>query len=179
MTRRRWTALIVGMTLLAAACTGDQPELPALGTIPAENATEAPLLPRYADSLPPMRPETFRRLLGQLKGTPVVVNFWGSWCPPCEDEMPRLVAAHQEYGDRVQFLGVDIEDSRDGARAFVRDLGMTFPSVFDVPDAIKTDLGRFGQPVTVFYRADGSFSFAWTGPTPPDVLERNLDEIAG
>jgi thiol-disulfide isomerase/thioredoxin len=179
MTARRWGALLAVIALLSSACTGRPPDDRTVGSIPAENATEAALLPRFADSLPTMEPETFRRLLGQLEGTPVLVNFWGSWCPPCEDEMPRLVAAHDRYGDRVQFVGVDLEDSREGARAFIRKHGMTFPSVFDVPDAIKTDLGRFGQPVTIFYRADGSFSFAWTGPIPEDVLRRNLEDIAG
>jgi thiol-disulfide isomerase/thioredoxin len=180
MTARRSGALLAVIAVLAfSACTARPSEDPAAGTIPAENATEAALLPRFADALPVMEPETFRRLLGQLQGTPVVVNFWGSWCPPCEEEMPRLVAAHDRYGDRVQFLGVDLQDSREGARAFIRKHGMRFPSVFDVPDAIKTDLGRFGQPVTVFYRADGSFSFAWTGPIPEDELRRHLEEIAG
>jgi cytochrome c biogenesis protein CcmG/thiol:disulfide interchange protein DsbE len=126
-----------------------------------------------------MDPDGFQRLLGQLEGTPVLVNIWGSWCPPCTDEMPRIVAAHREFGDRVQFIGVDILDSRPEAVAFMREFGMTFPSVFDVPDAIKPSLGLFGQPVTVFYRADGTFSFAWTGPISPDRLRRNLRAIAG
>jgi thiol:disulfide interchange protein len=56
---------------------------------------------------------------------------------------------------------------------------MTFPSVFDVPDAIKTELGQFGQPTTVFFRADGSFSFAWAGPISEDDLHHHLEEIAG
>jgi hypothetical protein len=93
--------------------------------------------------------------------------------------MPRLVAAHHEFGDRVQFLGVDIVDSRTEARAFIEEFEMTFPSVFDVPDAIKTSLGQFGQPVTVFFRSDGTFSFAYTGPIPEGDLHRHLEAIAG
>ena len=79
-----------------------------------------------------MDADTFERLLSELEGTPVLVNFWGSWCPPCKDEMPRLVAAHDEFGDRVQFLGVDIMDNREEAKLFMEEYGMTFPSVFDV-----------------------------------------------
>lgn len=133
----------------------------------------------FADALPMMDPASFQRLLTQLRGTPVLVNFWGSWCPPCRAEMPRLVAAHHEFGDRVQFLGVDIVDTRAEAKAFMDEFAMTFPSVFDPPDSIKTDLGHFGQPVTAFYRADGSLSFAWTGPIAEDELHERLAEIAG
>jgi cytochrome c biogenesis protein CcmG/thiol:disulfide interchange protein DsbE len=177
VTFRRPLALLAGLALLGA-CGSEPPADPSPGTIRADNAAEAPLLPEFADALPTMGPETFQRLLDQLRGTPVVVNVWGSWCPPCREEMPRLVAAHQGFGDRVQFLGIDIQDSRIEAKAFMEEFEMTFPSVFDVPDAIKTSLGQFGQPVTVFFRADGGFSFAYTGPIPEDDLHRHLEAIA-
>jgi cytochrome c biogenesis protein CcmG/thiol:disulfide interchange protein DsbE len=177
MTRRRAVALLLLVATSAVACGGVTPDQQPVGTIPAANAAEAPLLPTSADALPTMDPATFGRLLDQLRGTPVLVNFWGSWCPPCRDEMPRLVAAHREFGDRVQFLGVDVLDSRDGAESFMKEFGMTFPSVFDPPDAIKGSLGQFGQPTTVFYRTDGTFAFAWAGPISERVLRRHLAAI--
>jgi cytochrome c biogenesis protein CcmG, thiol:disulfide interchange protein DsbE len=177
MTPRR-TAIVVVAILLGAACTSDPPEPPADGRVPADNASQAPLLPASADELPAMDPPTFERLLRQLEGTPVLVNFWGSWCPPCREEMPRLVAAHHEYGDRVQFIGVDVLDSRAEAIAFMDEFDMTFPSVFDPPDEIKTALGLLGQPVTVFYDRDGRFVRSWAGPIPAKVLQRNLRAIA-
>ncbi len=178
MTSRRFVALAAVLLLLLPMCDGGTTPPPD-GTIPAHNATEAPLLPMFADALPRMDPASFQGLLDQLEGTPIVINFWGSWCPPCREEMPRLVAAHQEFGDRVQFLGIDILDTRAEAKGFMEEFGMTFPSVFDAPDAIKTDLGHFGQPVTAFYRADGSLSFAWTGPIAEDELREQLVAIAG
>jgi thiol-disulfide isomerase/thioredoxin len=178
VTPRRLAALLAGLVLLVA-CEGEPPPTPPAATIPARNAVETPLLPTFADALPAMDPAGFRRLLAELRGTPIVVNFWGSWCPPCRDEMPRLVAAHHEFGDRVQFLGVDIQDSREEAGTFMEEFEMTFPSVFDPPDAIKTDLGHFGQPVTAFYAADGSLAFAWTGPIGERELRAHLEEIAG
>jgi cytochrome c biogenesis protein CcmG, thiol:disulfide interchange protein DsbE len=168
---------MAGLALLVS-CEGEPARRPTTGTIPARNAADAPLLPRSADLLPAMDPDRFGRLMAQLEGTPVLVNFWGSWCPPCRDEMPRLVAAHHEFGDRVQFLGVDILDSRAEATAFMEEFGMTFPSVFDVSDEIKTSLGLFGQPVTAFFRADGSLSFAYTGPISAEDLDRQLTAIA-
>lgn len=172
---------MAALPLIAATCDGGpvEPSTTPHGTIRAENATEAPLLPTFADELPLMDPATFGKLLEQLKGTPVVVNFWGSWCPPCKDEMPRLVAAHAEFGDRVQFVGVDILESRDEAQAFMREYHMTFPSVFDPPDDIKGSLGQFGQPTTMFYRADGTFEFAWGGPISETMLRKHLTAIAG
>jgi cytochrome c biogenesis protein CcmG, thiol:disulfide interchange protein DsbE len=178
MTVRALALTLIGVLSLPA-CDGASTPAPPVGEIPADNATEAPLLPTYADTLPLMDPATFERLMGQLEGTPVLVNFWGEWCPPCREEMPRLVAAHEEWGDRVQFVGVDILDSRGAARAFMEEFGMTFPSVFDPPDAIKTSLGLFGQPVTAFYRTDGSLEFAWTGPISEEMLREHLETIAG
>lgn len=179
MTTRRLGAVLALSLLSFVACTTEQDTSGYEPAIPARNATEAALLPEFADALPAMDPDAFHRLLGQLQGTPVVVNFWGEWCPPCREEMPRLVAAHHEFGDRVQFVGVDILDSRSNARAFMEEFDMTFPSVFDVPDAIKASLGHFGQPVTAFYRADGSLDFAYTGPIPDQLLRRHLEAIAG
>jgi len=176
MTTRRLAALVAGLAFLAS-CTGAPATNTPAGTIPARNATQAALLPEFADALPAMDPDTFQRLLGQLHGTPVVVNFWGEWCPPCREEMPRLVAAHEEFGGRVQFLGVDVLDSRSQARSFMEEFRMTFPSVFDVPDAIKTPLGLFGQPVTAFFRADGSLDFAYTGPITDTILRRHVKAI--
>ena len=174
-------ALLLSVALLAPACSTDPtPGPPGFRPrVPASNATTAPLLPRSADALPASDPERFRRLLDQLRGTPVVVNIWGSWCPPCEEEMPRIVAAHADYHDRVQFVGVDILESRSEARVFIEEHGMRFPSVFDVDDSIKPSLGQFGQPVTIFYDREGDLVTSWAGPIPEDRLRRNLRRIAG
>jgi cytochrome c biogenesis protein CcmG/thiol:disulfide interchange protein DsbE len=177
VTSRRLLLLVTALSLLGAC--DPAPVVPTVGTIPADNAAAATLLPLFADALPAMDADTFARLLSQLEGTPVLVNFWGSWCPPCKEEMPRLVEAHREFGDRVQFVGVDILDNREEAKAFMEEYGMTFPSVFDVPDAIKTSLGQFGQPTTIFFRADGTFEFSYAGPISENVLRRRLENIVG
>src|SRR5690606_17040677 len=69
--------------------------------------------------------------LADLRGQPVVVVVWGSWCPPCRAEAPDLAALHEEYADRVHFLGINIRDaSEERALAFNRTFGITYPSVF-------------------------------------------------
>ncbi len=107
----------------------------------ARNATTAALLPTHVAELPTFDVQTYQRLLTQLRGTPVVVNVWAAWCGPCRDEAPLLHAGEQTYGDRVQFLGVDIIDSLDGARGFIDEHGLTYPSVFDPSGDIRDSLG--------------------------------------
>jgi cytochrome c biogenesis protein CcmG/thiol:disulfide interchange protein DsbE len=146
---------------------------------PVTNAATAPLLPTSVTALPSMDPQGFDELLGQLEGTPVVVNYWASWCTPCRTETPLLVAAHRRYGDRVQFLGVDLQDNRDGAVRFIDDFDVTYPSVFDPSNAIGVANGLFAPPMTVFYDADGTKVATVPGQLSEDALSTNLEAIAG
>lgn len=181
VTLRRSILLLTALLLLAAACGGDgsaggspprrSPE------VAARNAAEAALLPTDAVALPEFDLARYEDLLDQLEGTPVLVNVWGSWCGPCRDEAPDLAAAHEEYGDRVQFIGVDILDARASARQFMREYGWTYPSVFDPTAAIRDGLGLLGQPVTLFYDAAGELVDRWLGPIPADELELRLEHL--
>ena len=164
--RRSRTFVVVVPARRAALGRGDvgrsESTLPGPGDAgpPAQNAVTAPLLPTHVAELPTFDVQTYQELLTQMRGTPVVVNVWAAWCGPCQAEAPLLHAASRTYGDRVQFLGVDILDSRDGARGFIDDHGLTYPSVFDPSGAIRDSLGMIGQPVTVFYDADGDVAKA-------------------
>jgi thiol-disulfide isomerase/thioredoxin len=106
------------------------------------------------------------------------VNIWASWCGPCRDEAPHLEAAHDEFGDRVQFLGLDILDERGSARDFMREYGWTYPSVFDATGAIRDGLGILGQPATLFYDTSGELVKTWSGPLTQEALTEGLDAIA-
>jgi cytochrome c biogenesis protein CcmG, thiol:disulfide interchange protein DsbE len=178
VTFRRSIVALASLTLVAAACTsGDATETRT--PVPARNATEAPLLPTDVAALPEFDLPRYEELLEQLEGTPVVVNFWGSWCVPCKIEAPHLAAAHDRFGDRVQFLGVDILDARESARAFIREYGWRYPSLYDPPAAIRDGLGLLGQPWTLVYNARGALVDRWVGPVPPDELRRRLDALVG
>lgn len=135
------------------------------------------LLPATATALPSFDLATFQALLVELRGRPALVNIWASWCGPCRDEAPHLRAAHEEYGDRVQFLGVDILDARGDARAFIEEFGWTYPSVFDVTGAIRDGLGLVGQPVTLFYDAEGQLVDTWIGPLTLGALRERLESL--
>ena len=168
------------MCLLAAmapACTpSTSPPPPATGS-PAVNATEAALLPRTVDQLPEVDLAAFDELRGQVRGTPLVVNVWASWCVPCREEAPDLAAAAARYGDRVQFLGVDVQDHRSSAADFIRDSGWSYPSVFDVPGAVMADLGITGPPATLFYAADGTLVRTNPGIVSARALDAGIRQL--
>jgi thiol-disulfide isomerase/thioredoxin len=184
---------LVATTLVATACgEGGGGAGPASTTIlpspKARNAAAAPLLPTDRYALPALDPQGFDQLLSQLRGTPVIVNVWASWCGPCRVEAPHLARVAHRYGDHIQFLGIDLQDQRDPARTFIRDAGWPYPSVFDASGAIRNSLGFFGQPVTIFLDRDGNRAAlteagnrvtAWSGPVPQAVLDRMARRLVG
>lgn len=180
MTARRTRPLALLVVLGLAACGGASPD-PSTATdivaSPALMVSPVPSLPITVDELPVMDVAGYEALLGELRGTPVVVNFWASWCRPCQAEAPRLTAAAAEYGDRVQFLGVDLLDDRGSARTFIEEHGLPYPNVFDPGGAIRTDLGSIGQPVTAFYDADGNLIAKVDGEISEQDLAANLEAI--
>jgi cytochrome c biogenesis protein CcmG, thiol:disulfide interchange protein DsbE len=172
----RLVATLATVALVVVACRRGA-GVDVVSPVPALNATHAPLLPTDATELPSFDPGRFQQLLSQLKGTPVVVNVWGAWCAPCRSEAPLLQQASQRYGRRVQFLGVDILDSRSSSRSYTRRYGLAYPSVFDESAAIRDALGFLGQPDTVFYDADGNVTMKWAGQLTPSVLRHGLARI--
>ena len=164
MTLRRLGLAIACWALLAAACG-------------ANTASPPARLPTDPGALPEFTLADYQHALGELRGTPVVVNVWASWCGPCREEAPLLASAHRTYGGRVRFLGVDVIDERDSARAFMHRYGWTYPSVYDPTGAIRDGLGLLGQPVTLFYDADGELLDTWTGPLSQQALDTDLPAI--
>ena len=184
MTRRALAASLLAVTLLGAACTHGAPTAttsgstgPVLPSPSAVNATHAPLLPTDRFALPQLDYDGFRTLLAQLRGTPVVVNIWASWCGPCRKEAPNLAAAARRFGTRVQFLGIDIQDQRPPAQEFIRDFGWLYPSVFDPSSEIQHGLGFLGQPVTLFFDRNGKRIGVHSGPVPASVLSQEIAEL--
>jgi cytochrome c biogenesis protein CcmG/thiol:disulfide interchange protein DsbE len=102
--------------------------------------------------------------LADLAGSPVVLNFWASWCGPCEDEAPMLQQSYEEFGGRVHFVGVNIKDALSDAQAFVEQYGMEYPSVRDETGKIYSAYGLTGQPETFFIDASGKLYEHVQGP---------------
>ena len=165
---RRGAASALIATALLIAC----------GQAPDEDRSEAgPLLPKDPAALPEMDPPTFRALLEELRGTPVLVNVWATWCPPCVDEAPHLAEVSEEFEGEVQFIGLDILDDRPAAREFIREFGWQYPSVFDPSGRVRDELGYVGQPVTVIYDAEGDLSFQHVGAVNAEMLRTEIAKV--
>ena len=94
--------------------------------------------------------------LDELRGVPVVLNFWASWCDPCAEEAPVLERGWQRWKRRgVLFLGLDMQDLRGDARAFLSDHGITYPSVRDPGKKTSRRYGATGIPETYFISSEG------------------------
>jgi cytochrome c biogenesis protein CcmG/thiol:disulfide interchange protein DsbE len=97
-----------------------------------------------------------RLSLAELRGVPVVLNLWASWCTPCRDEAARLEQGWRSFGPKgVLFLGLDIQDVRDDGRAFIREYGATYPSVREPGREVANSYGATGIPETYFIDPDG------------------------
>jgi thiol-disulfide isomerase/thioredoxin len=167
------------LALLMAACTSSPGP-----SGPTSNGPVIPgtTLPASPTALPTYSLDQFRTVLAQLKGTPVLVNFWATWCGPCKDEAPQLGSLARSYAGRVQFIGVDIQDGAAAARSWIATYGWTYPSVSDPTKAIENGLGFIGQPITIVYDAAGqkmlvlAGSFVATKQEPK--LKAALDAVA-
>lgn len=93
--------------------------------------------------------------LGELRGTPVVLNFWASWCPPCRVEAPRLEETWRDVRGDVLFLGLNMQDLTGEAREFLREVGNSYPHVRDADDSVAREWGVSALPETFFVTADG------------------------
>lgn len=95
---------------------------------------------------------------GDLKGEPVVLNFWASWCKPCREEMPAFERMWRRYrDDGITIVGVVFQDSREGAEGFLEEVPVSYPIALDPSGDLAEALGVRGLPQTFFIDADFRF----------------------
>lgn len=126
-----------------------------------------------------------------LRGKPLVINFWASWCQPCKEEAPLLEKQWQKYRDRgITVVGVNVQDSTEAAAEFAREYGLTFPLVRDVDLVLYRKLGVRGMPETFFIDHTYKFTAVGSGPhvgqqggtkvlgaLKPAILESQMEQL--
>jgi thiol-disulfide isomerase/thioredoxin len=151
---------LVLLTLVVAACAGGaSQDVAVLPDLPAISAAE------------------FEAHLGELD-KPAVVNVWASWCLPCRSEAPLLAEAHAQFGDEIEFIGVDVQDSQSGAKQFLAEFGLDFDHFFDRERAIPNFYGALGTPITMFFAPGGELVTIHNGVIDERTLALNIDELA-
>jgi cytochrome c biogenesis protein CcmG/thiol:disulfide interchange protein DsbE len=134
-------------------------------------------------TLPGFDTGTEVRLRVALKQGPVLVNFFASWCGPCQNETPQF---DQVYRDRktagVRFVGLDVKDpSKSASQAWLQNKQITFPVIYDEPGKTALQLGDLplaGLPATVVIDRQGRVSAVYVGPVLPKDLTNALDLLA-
>jgi thiol-disulfide isomerase/thioredoxin len=110
-------------------------------------------------------------------GKPLVVNFWGSWCAPCVKEMPDFEAVHQELGDAVTFIGVNVQDTVSDAREMAERTGVTYTLVRDPGNELLRWFGGAGMPTTAFVDAGGNVVEVISKQLSADALRAEIEAI--
>jgi cytochrome c biogenesis protein CcmG, thiol:disulfide interchange protein DsbE len=109
-----------------------------------------------------------------LRGKPAVVNVWASWCGPCRQEAPQLERFAASLRGRARLVGVDWSDGLDGARAFVRLYGWTFPVLRDPQGTVGDRYGLWGLPTTFVLDSGGRIVERLPGPQTEAGLREAL-----
>lgn len=117
--------------------------------------------------------------LRELRGTPVMINIWASWCPPCREEAPLLQRGWEQARERgVLFVGIDMQDVREDARDFIAQFGLTFPHVRDLNDDTARAWGAAGIPETFFLDAGGRVVSHVVGAINPQQMRTGIEAAA-
>ena len=147
-----------------------------LGKNPSEIRT--PLIGKPAPSFALREVGTNNTIdISQYRGKPLVINFWATWCGPCWEEHPVLVANARMLQPNVQFLGVVFQDQEDKILSFLQQRGTSYPTVVDDRGKTAIAYGVGGVPETYFLDANGVIRAKFAGPMSGDIIQANLQKV--
>jgi cytochrome c biogenesis protein CcmG/thiol:disulfide interchange protein DsbE len=163
-------ALAAGAVAAGLLLAAPGAKVGAWGAVPRAERPPAPDLEGEWLVPPPVR-------LADLRGEPVLINFWASWCVPCRAEAPHLARFDREMNERAQLVGVDFQDAKSDALAFIREFGWRFPNVRDPQGKLASRYGLAGLPTTYVIDADGRIAKALNGEQTFESLVRAVEEV--
>lgn len=169
-------ALLVQSTLANQAGPNLVSDIKA-GTRPLAPSFELPVIWPRAETWPPKARRALadgRVSLRELRGYPVVMNFWASWCGPCKDEASRLNNAARTHAGRVVFLGIDVQDLESDALRFLERYDTNYVSVRDGRNSTYGSYGLTGLPETYFLDLRGRVVSRWIGEISEAELEAGV-----
>ncbi len=115
--------------------------------------------------------------LSDQQGTPIVLNFWATWCGPCQNEMPALQMASERFQDRVRIIGVDQGESAADVQRFIDEMGVTFAIPLDSNFTAGTLYNVQAMPTTFFIDRNGVIRHLWIGEMNSITLAEGIAEI--
>jgi len=145
-----------------------------LGPCPTPAPNPDAAIPGLPDQVFDCLGDTSSISLAQVRGKPLVVNVWASWCPPCIEELPLLNKVSRELKGEVDFIGINIEDDSTKALQLMQDFGISYPSVIDRSGDTRAPLTIPGPPVTYFVTAEGVIAGRWDGAIPNEKTFNSL-----
>jgi cytochrome c biogenesis protein CcmG, thiol:disulfide interchange protein DsbE len=151
-------AIATACLLILVACGGQNSDVSEIPDLPIVEAVE------------------FEAMLAGVD-QPAVVNVWASWCIPCRSEAPLLTAAHQAYRSQIEFIGVDVQDTQAGAKAFIAEFGIQYDNLFDRTRTIPARYGGIGVPITFFFAPGGKLVGTHNGIIDERTLAIGIDEL--
>lgn len=151
--------------------------------VESETESETEPAPRQVPDFTVYDAEGKEVALSEQFGKPVIVNFWASWCGPCTSELPHFQEAYENYGEEITFMMVNMTDGMqetvEGAKAFVEEQGFTFPVYYDTAQNAAITYGVSSIPATYFVMADGMGGAYALGYLSPENLEQGIEIIKG
>jgi len=157
MSRSRFVAVLATLVLVVTGCTKTDSQT----------------------NVPPLSPTDATAIIAILESSaqPVVINVWASWCIPCRSEAPLIERAHDQFGDEIRFVGVNVADTQSGAQQFIAEFGLTFENLFDASRTVPAALGGSGVPLTFFFAPGGELVHYQPGVIDERTLALQIDEL--